>query len=191
MKNLIKEMNILHEGGIGIFPTDTAFGIGCRIDNKEAVMRLFTVKKRAYDQAVPVLVTGSAMVDDYALSISDDVNALMKTYWPGALTIILNCHKGKVLELVRGSGNTLGFRMPNHSVPLALVQGLGVPLIGTSANFHGQKTPYVYEDLDKDLLKKVDFVIKGDSLVHEASTIVDCTQKSWKVVREGAIHLSI
>ena len=99
---LLKNMNdqitqvtkILNQGGIVIFPTDTAFGIGCRIDNEDAVKRLFKIRNRPQSQAVPALVSDLEMARKYAEEVSEDViKKLIEPYWPGALTIVLKANK--------------------------------------------------------------------------------------------------
>jgi len=193
MNDQIKEaIKFVRYGGIIIFPTDTAFGIGCRIDDEEAIKRLFEIRKRPETQATPVLVSGLEMAQEYLLPIPTDVSEnLIKKYWPGALTIVLPCMIEKVPELVRGKGSNLGMRMPNHETALEIIKGVGVPLLGSSANFHGEATPYTFEDLDPELVKLVDYVVPGECSVKEASTVIDCSVNPWKVLRQGAITISI
>ncbi len=181
---------VIKQGGIIIFPTDTAFGIGCRIDDEKAVKRLFGIKQRSETQATPVLVDSITMAQEYLLPIPEDVKEkLMDKYWPGALTIILQSRIEKVSSLVRGGTSTLGVRMPDHVIARALIKAVGVPLIGTSANFHGQPTPYTLEELDKELIKQVDFVLPGMCKTQQPSTVIDCSQNPWKVLREGAVNI--
>ncbi|MBI4080324.1 MAG: threonylcarbamoyl-AMP synthase [Candidatus Levybacteria bacterium] len=208
MDNQIKQaVKILQEGGIVIFPTDTAFGIGSKISDTHAIQRLFAMRKRPESKATPVLVDTVKMAQAYLKPISQEViDMLIEPYWPGALTIVLPCLVEKVPSLVRGNTNTLGVRIPNHPVARRLIRALGEPILGPSANFSGEKTPYEFEDLDKSLLKKVDYVVKGECVIKQparhasralrgvagrASTVIDCTTKPWKVLRKGAIHIQI
>ncbi len=201
-----KAIEILKNGGIVIFPTDTAFGIGCLIDDEKAVQKLFKIRKRPQEKATPVLVDTVKMAEDYVQKISQEViNKLIEPYWPGALTIVLKCKTEKVPELVRGSGDTLGVRIPNHPIARSLIRSVGKPILGPSANFAGEKTPYATQDLDPELIKLVDYVVPGECTIKQparhasqlagvagrASTVIDCTQKSWKVLRQGAIQLKI
>jgi L-threonylcarbamoyladenylate synthase len=189
MDAVAKAVQVLKDGGIVIFPTDTAFGIGCRIDDPDAVRRLFVLRKRPEIKAVPVLVSSLHMAREYLLPVSQDViEKLVKPYWPGALTIVLTCQTDKVPGLIRGGGNTMGVRVPDHLTTLEIIKGVGVPIIGTSANFAGEATPYAFEDLDKELVKLVDFVVQGACHTKKASTVIDCTSKPWKVLRQGAVH---
>lgn len=184
-------IQILRNGGIGIFPTDTAFGIGCRIDREDAIEKLFEIRKRPQTKATPVLVDSIEMVKSYLLPIESDIERLMKRYWPGGLTIVLKCLKDKIPELVRGGGATIGVRMPNHPITLELIKGLGIPLLGPSANFSGGETPYNMNDIDKNLIKLVDFIIEGKCSLKKPSTVIDCSEKPWKILREGAVELTI
>ena len=190
MDDVAKAVEILKEGGIVIFPTDTAFGIGCRVDDEAAVKRLFAIRKRAETKAVPVLVSSLHMAKHYVQEVPQDViEKLIRPYWPGALTIILRSKKDKIARLVRGGGDTVGLRVPDHLTTLALVSGVGVPIVGTSANFAGEATPYTFENLNKDLTKQVDFVVRGECHNRQASTVIDTTVHPWKILRQGAVQL--
>ena len=189
-KKIQQAIDVLKNGGVGIFPTDTAFAIGCRVDDEEAVQRLFAIKLRSSNQAVPILVDGIEMAKRYG-KIDEKVQKILNEFWPGALTIIVPKYESKISPLVLGMGNTVGLRQPNHETCLEIIQHVGVPLIGTSANFHGQPTPYVYEDIDPELGKKVDFVLPGVCQVGLASTIVDATKNPWKILRQGTVQLVV
>lgn len=188
--NIRQAIEILKNGGVGIFPTDTVFGIGCRMDDEKAVARLFSIKGRAAVKATPVLVSSIAMAEQFLQPIPEKVKkTLLERYWPGALTVIMPCLTEKVPSLVRGTGDTLGVRMPNHPLILHMIEEVGVPILGTSANFSGGATPSTEEALDKALIEKVDFVIPGTCPVGMSSTIIDVTVIPWKIVREGTVKV--
>lgn len=182
-------IKILNKGGIIIFPTDTAFGVGCRIDKPEAVKRIFTIRRRPQTQATPVLVSSITMAQNYLVPLSDIVRRLMQTYWPGALTIVYQCNTNKTPLLVRGGGKSLGVRMPNHPIILKMIEKIGVPVLGPSANFHKSPTPYRFEDLDKEFLSLVDGVITGHCFLNDVSTVIDCTKKPFKIIRQGVFKI--
>lgn len=184
--NVSEAIKILKEGGIVIFPTDTAFGVGCRIDNNESISRLFKIRKRPLEKATPVLVSNMAMAQEYLAPLSNIVRRLMKTYWPGALTVVCKCNISRVPLLVRGGGENLGVRIPNHPIIREIIEKLGVPILGPSANFHKSPTPYRFEDIDKNFIKKVDGVIKGFCQKDNVSTVIDCTKKTFVIIRQGA-----
>ncbi|MCL5746912.1 MAG: L-threonylcarbamoyladenylate synthase [Patescibacteria group bacterium] len=193
MNNQIEEaIRILNQGGIVIFPTDTAFGIGCRIDDENAVRKLFSIRKRPENQAVPVLFNNIETIKNYLIDIPSEVeDKLIKKYWPGALTIILPCKTDKVPKLVRGGGRNLGIRIPNHKIILEIISKTGTGILGPSANFHGEKTPYRFEDLDPKLIAVVDYVVKGECKGEKASTVIDCSVFPWTIVRQGAIEVNL
>lgn len=182
-------INILNRGGIIIYPTDTAFGIGCRIDNYKAIDRLFRIRRRPLAQPTPVLVSSTEMALPYFDHPSQIVRRLMREYWPGALTVIYNCKKNLVYSPIRGGGETVGLRMPNHQTALTIIEGAGVPILGPSANFHGDPTPYQLSDLNPDLTKLVDLVVPGVTSIGQASTVVDCTVEPYKIIRQGTVNL--
>lgn len=188
---LEEAIKILINGGIVIYPTDTAFGIGCRMDNPKSVEKLFAIRNRPRSQAAPVLVGSIAMAQKYYLSpLPDNVRQLMEKYWPGALTIVYNCRQEVIPPLVCGNGATIGLRMPNHEVPLALIKNLGVPILGPSANFHGEATPYDFNDLNPSLIKLADYVLDGKCSAGNISTVLDCTTQEIKIIRHGAVVIN-
>lgn len=187
--NIPNAIQILREGGILVYPTDTAFGIGCRIDDRMAVDRLFALRKRPTTKATPVLVRSVSMALAYFSSPCNIVRRLMDKYWPGALTIVAPCKTSLVYSPIRGNGKTIGLRMPDHMIALQLIEGVGIPIIGTSANFFGQPTPYSTSDLDPKLISLVDGVVAGACMRRAASTVVDCTFGKPRILRQGAVIL--
>ncbi|MCL6096440.1 MAG: L-threonylcarbamoyladenylate synthase [Patescibacteria group bacterium] len=187
-----KAAKVLQEGGIVIFPTDTAFGIGCRMDNKESVKRLFSIRKRPGNQATPVLFNSIEMTKEYLLEIPIEVKEkLMDRYWPGALTIVLPCKTDKVFNLIRGNSNNIGVRIPDDDNLISIIEKLGVGILGPSANFHGKPTPYYFKDLNPELVRLVDYVVEGECKLKQTSTVIDVSVKPWQIIREGAVKLSL
>lgn len=193
MDNQVGEaVRILNEGGIVIFPTDTAYGIGCRMDNKDSVERLFSIRKRPQNQATPVLFSNIEMMKEYLLDIPKEVKEkLMDKYWPGALTIILPCKTEKTFNLIRGNSNNMGVRIPDDDNLISIIEKLGVGILGPSANFHGKQTPYYFEDLDPELIRLVDYVVEGECKLKDVSTVADCSVVPWNIIREGAVKLNL
>ncbi len=190
-RNLIKAAQILKGGGIIIFPTDTAFGIGCRIDNEKTVRRLFELRKRSKEKAVPILVSSISMAEEYIGSLPPEIRKLTKKYWPGGLTLVFKCSDARVPDIVRGGGETIGVRMPGHRTVRQLIKKLGVPILGPSANFSNQQTPYNMRDFDPKLVKSVDFVMPGRCKIKKPSTVVDVSKKPWRILRQGAVKIEL
>lgn len=190
---LSKAIQILKSGGIVIFPTDTAYGIGCRMDDRQAVDRLIQIRNRPDGKAFPVLVSDLSMAQNYLEPVPKKIkNELVDKYWPGGLTLVLKCLEEKVPEKVRGSGSTLGVRAPNNKDLLFVISELGVPILGPSANFAGGITPFRVRDITDELKDAVDLVLEDDSAINPnaiASTVVDCTREPWEILRTGAVKL--
>ena len=187
-----KAAKVLKEGGIVIFPTDTAFGIGCRMDDQAAIKRLFILRKRPENQATPVLFDSVETIENYLLAIPQEVKEkLMDKYWPGALTIVLPCKVEKISNLVRGNSNNLGVRIPNNDITLSVIKKAGVGILGPSANFHGESPPYDFKDLNPELISLVDYVLKGECKFKDVSTVIDCSVSPWKIIREGVVKLNL
>ncbi len=184
-----KAAGIVKNGGIMVFPTDTAFGIGCRIDDFEAVKKLFTIRRRSTHKATPVLVSNTAMAREWVDALSIEAHGLIETYWPGGLTLVLPSHDERVAPLVKGGTDTLGVRMPDHPELLQVIDEVGVPIIGSSANFEGGQTPFRRQDLDPELVAHVDFIMEGECSGNESSTVVDCTNTPLTILREGAVKI--
>lgn len=195
MNKIKKAIEVFKSGGIVIFPTDTAIGIGCRIDNEKAVKRLFKIRKRPKNKPMLALVGSIEMAQDYLLPIPQEVkDKLIKLYWPGKLTIILQSRIDKVSSLVRGGASNLGVRFPNNKILLELIKGVGVPIVAPSANFSGEKTPFEFADLNPELVKQADYVLSEEISPpaggeKNVSTIIDCTVTPWKIIREGAVKI--
>lgn len=188
-KNIDKAAEILKNGGIIIFPTDTVFGIGCVIDNKKSIKRLFDLRKRSVDKPLLILASDMDMVLDYLKPLSSQAKNLAKKYWPGGLTIISKCYEEKIPIEVRAGGDTVGVRIPDNSQTLELIRKVGKPIVAPSANFEGKPSAKTEEDLDSKLLRQVDFLLKGECKMNKESTIVDCSNFRCKIIRKGAVAI--
>lgn len=191
MNNIQQAVESLKAGCIGIFPTDTIYGIGCRIDNEEALKKLFAIRQRPEEKAVLAVVDSIAMAEKYVRIPQKVRTMLIDKYWPGGLTIVLPCITDNVPWLARGGGKTLGVRQTSHPVLLQLLQGVGVPIVAPSANFAGGATPKKFEDIDKKLISLVDFALDLPTGGSEPSTVIDCSTDTWKILRLGAVNVRI
>ena len=81
--------------------------------------------------------------------------------------------------------------MPNHPTTLEIIKKVDVPILGPSANFHGEKTPFEFKDLDQELISLVDYVVEGKCSIKQASTVIDCSKTPWNILRQGAIKVNI
>jgi L-threonylcarbamoyladenylate synthase len=186
-----KAVEIFKKGGVVIFPTDTAFGIGCRIDNEKAIKRIFGIRKRPENKPLLALVSSIEMAQKYLLPIPQKVKKeIIDKYWPGKVTIILKCDVNRIPSVARGGGNTLGLRFPDKPELLRIINAVGVPIVAPSANFSAELAPFKFEELNPALVKLVDYVFDGKAgLEKDVSTIIDCTVKPWKIIRKGAVKI--
>lgn len=178
LKELNKAVEVLKSGGVVIFPTDTVYGIGCKWDSIGAVARINNIKHST--QNFPVLV---ANIDQaHAIGkITPQALQLINKYWPGGLTILV---KSKI------TGQKIGIRMPASDDVTYIIEKLNLPIIGTSANFHGQKAPTKSADLDPRLIKLADYVVEGECEEGKESTVIDTTVSPTKILRHGAVVIS-
>lgn len=179
LKDINKAVQILKKGGVVIFPTDTVYGIGCRFDDPQAIARLYQIKKTPNSQQFPVLVTSVKQVAGI-VDITPAANNLIKKFWPGALTIVLKKANGR---------GKLGVRQSASSIVQTLIENTGVPIIGTSANLHTRKPPKKFEDLDTEIVKRVDCTLVGECELGIESTVVDATYDPPKILRLGVIQI--
>lgn len=188
MNSLDESITIVRSGGILIFPTDTAFGIGCRIDRADSIEKLYRIRKRPIMQAMPVLADSQKMaVLYYRQPVPQKIIQLMVRFWPGALTIVYYADEDKVPLIVRGGTKTIGIRVPDNDRIRTVIRSVGVPVLGPSANFHSEPTPYRFTELNPNLIKLSDAVLIGECKTGKASTVIDCTEEPFKIIRQGAL----
>jgi len=184
-KVIREAVDIIRSGGVVIYPTDTVYGLGVDALNPEAVLRIFKIKNRFPNQPLPVAVSGLEMADRLAF-IDEAAGKLMKAFWPGALTLVL-VRKRLVPSMVVGGGASVGLRMPNHAVPLRIIQMSGLPLVATSANKHGAQNPLEAAEALRQIGDEVDLLLDGGRAGGQPSTILDLTRKPPLIVRHGPV----
>jgi L-threonylcarbamoyladenylate synthase len=180
-------ISILKQGGIVAFPTDTVYGLGACISIPQAVERVYQVKGRPRSMALPLLLADKSQIAQVAEPVPPIAWLLADKFLPGALTMVLPKAKS-VPDIVTGGGKTVAVRIPAHPIPIALVRGLGTPIVGTSANLSGKPSSLTAEGVYAQLGDRVDLIIDGGRCPSgKESTIVDLTGQTPMVLREGAI----
>ncbi len=183
-------VRILKAGGIVAFPTDTVYGLAAAITIPRAVERVYAVKRRPADMALPLLVADTAGITSLAEALPPAAERLIEAFLPGALTLVLGASSA-VPEAVTAASGTVAVRIPAHPVPIALIRGIGGPITGTSANLSGLPSPLTAAEVRCQLGDGVDLIIDSDQpCPGTASTIVDVTGATPVVLREGAISLA-
>jgi len=184
-----RALEVLRRGGVVAYPTDTVYGVGCRIDDDAAVRRVYALKGRAPAEPLPVLLADPLQLDEYGTQISAAARRLAALHWPGPLTIVVR-RSARIPARVVGGGDTVGLRVPGHPLPRALVRELGVPIVGTSANTHGAPAPVTAQLVVFDLGDRVDLVIDGGRVpLGRESTVVNASVDPPRLVRQGAVAL--
>ena len=186
-KQVEKGISILNQGGIVAFPTDTVYGLGACASNKQAVERVYRVKERPQNMALPLLLARTSQISEVAEPVPQIAWLLANKFLPGALTLVL--HKSNsVPDIITAGGITVAIRIPAHPIPVALAEGLGAPIVGTSANLSGKPSALTAEEVYSQFGDKIDLVIDGGRCTGgKESTIVDVTKETPVVLREGAI----
>jgi L-threonylcarbamoyladenylate synthase len=179
----------LERGGLIVYPTETLYGLGADATRADAVLRLADLKGRDRDKPVSVLVASRAMLDEIASSVSPAAESLMAAFWPGPLTIALPA-RAEVLPRLTGGSGTIAARVSSHPSAQAIVAALGRPLTATSANPGGSPPAGDVAAARAYFGGRVDvYVDGGPSASGPASTVVDCSTPSPRLLREGAIPL--
>ena len=179
-------ISILKQGGLVAFPTDTVYGLGAGANNQQAVAKVYQVKERPKDMALPLLLAHTSQINEVAYPVPPIAWLLADKFLPGALTIVLY-KSNSVLDIVTGGGSTVAVRIPAHPVPVALAEDLG-PIVGTSANLSGKPSALTADEVCSQFGDRIDLVIDGGRCPGgRESTIVDVTGEVPVVLREGAI----
>ncbi len=182
-----KGIEVLRQGGVIAFPTDTVFGMGCGAFIDSAVERIYQIKNRSRDKALPLLLGDVAQVHEVADFVPPFAWRLITAFSPGGLTLVL--YRSKIVrDTITGGTDTVAVRIPDHPVPVALIRGCGMPIIGTSANLSGQPVAFDASQVREQLGDKLDLVIEGGPLPNgQESTVVDATGEVAVILREGAV----
>ena len=181
---------VLREGGVVAFPTDTLYGLGADVFNASALQRVFDIKGRPAELALPVLVAAWPQVEVVAVGLTEAARRLAAAFWPGSLTLVLPKSPSLSL-LVTGGRDTVAVRMPDHPAPLTLAAQLGRPITGTSANRSGEADLKTLAAVQATLGGSVDCIVDvGPPPQGTPSTVVDLTGDVPALIREGAIPFS-
>ena len=181
---------ILRAGGVVAFPTETFYGLGAAALNSAGVDRVFLLKGRPRSSPLLVLVDSVAMVERVA-EITDVARVLMARHWPGALTLVLRARSAVPSAVTAGTG-TVGVRLSPHPVARDLVRTLAEPITAPSANITGEPPPTRAADVVRYFGDTVDLVLDGGETPGGlASTVLDVSVDPPRVIRAGAVHVTL
>ena len=175
--------NILLDGGVIIYPTDTIYGIGCDITNTDAIRRVLDIKGRDANKPMSFVCADLRHIKNYA-HVSEKREKLLEKFLPGPYTFVLPASSQAPKELLPEQ-KTVGLRIPDHKIPLSIVSALKKPLLSTSANFSGEQVLNNPKDLQQFMGDKVDLIITDGEIVAEPSSVISLVHKEPIVLRSG------
>lgn len=176
---------MLRDGGIVVYPTDSCYALGCHLDDKDAVARIRQIRQLDEQHHLTLMCRDLSEISRYA-RVDNNKFRLLKNNTPGSYTFILEATKEVPRRLQHPKRSTIGIRIPDHSVALALLEELGEPILSTTLMLPDEEWPPNDAELIRDLLeKKVDLVIDGGAVGADFTTVIDLTGDAPALVRRG------
>jgi L-threonylcarbamoyladenylate synthase len=177
----------LQAGKTVAFPTETFYALGVSAFHEQAIQKAFAIKGRTFQQPLPLIIQGDPMLEEIAARVPDAAHALMRRFWPGPLTLIVEASY-KIPPLLTASTGTVAVRDSSHPLARLLVKTAGIPVTSTSANVSGAPSCVSAEEVEQQLGDRIDLIIDGGATPGGLpSTIVDLTVSPPRIVRQGAI----
>lgn len=180
----------IRRGGIVAFPTETVYGLGANVFDEAAIGKIFEAKQRPADNPLITHIAGVKQIRELAPEVTENTERLIKTFFPGPLTIVLR--KNDSVPLIATAGlDTIGVRMPRHSLATEFLEACGVSIAAPSANLSGRPSPTTWQAVLEDLEGRIDCILQGEATeIGLESTVVDCTGEVPMLLRRGAISLA-
>lgn len=180
---------IIKRGGIVAFPTETVYGLGANVFDESAIAKIFAAKMRPNDNPLIAHVGNLEQIKLLASEINQTAQKFIEAFFPSPLTLVLPKTE-KVPLIATANLQTIGVRMPNHSLANEFLQACETPVVAPSANLSGKPSPTTWQAVYEDLNGRIDCILQGEqTLVGLESTVVDCTSETPLVLRTGAITL--
>lgn len=192
-RDLKKVIEILNNGGVIIFPTDTIYAMGCRMDNKKAIERMTKISHKKPEKIHFSLICNDlSTISEYTAPIDKSVFRLMKSHLPGAFTFILKANN-HVAKLFSSNKKTIGIRVPDNAIAQEIIKELNCPLAVTTIHHDDVILEYMTdpEEIHEKFEHLVDCVIDGGSGGNVPSTIIDCSGDEIEVVRYGKGEINL
>ncbi|WP_393966302.1 L-threonylcarbamoyladenylate synthase [Exiguobacterium sp. S22-S28] len=186
-QTLNEAVRLLQEGEVVAIPTETVYGLAGDATSETAVRRIFAAKGRPSDNPLIVHVASVEQAKQFVTHIPEVATRLMDAFWPGALTIILQSN-GRASSLVTAGLDTIGLRMPDHSLALQLIEATGLGLAAPSANRSGKPSPTSSAHVAHDLSGRIAAIVDGgETGIGVESTVIDCTTNPPVILRPGGV----
>ncbi|HET6756464.1 MAG TPA: L-threonylcarbamoyladenylate synthase [Burkholderiales bacterium] len=180
-------VEILRQGGLVAFPTETVYGLGADASNPDALEKIFVAKGRPQNHPIIVHLPDESHLSQWARSVPESARTLAQRFWPGPLTLVLP-RAPQVSDLITGGQDTVGLRVPGHPVVLELLKAFDSGIAAPSANRFGRLSPTTAEHVREELGDSVDLILDGGPCeVGIESTIVDLSSEPPVLLRPGKI----
>jgi len=184
-----KAVEVLKDGGVIIYPTDTVYGLGASIYNREAIERIYSIKNETGTKLFSFIIPDFKEISKFA-KVSDYAYKKMKKLLPGPYTFVLPASK-EVPKLLWTKRKTVGIRIPDHKIALTLAKELGSPILSTSVTTRKGELIYDPYEIQAKFDSQVDLMLSVGALTGQTSSIVDLSGDSPEIIREGAGDVSI
>jgi tRNA threonylcarbamoyl adenosine modification protein (Sua5/YciO/YrdC/YwlC family) len=182
-RHITRAVEVLRGGGVIVYPTDTIYGLGCDITNKEAIQRILALKGRSHKKPMSFVCADLNNVSKYA-HVSNHAYRILRRYLPGPYTFVLPATR-ETPRILQTKQKTVGLRVPDHPVPIALVRELGNPILSTSANVSNEEVLTDPEALKGALGAGVDVMLECGELPVVPSSVVALLDDKVEILREG------
>jgi tRNA threonylcarbamoyl adenosine modification protein (Sua5/YciO/YrdC/YwlC family) len=183
MRLIKKAVDVLRDGGIIIYPTDTVYGLGCDLSNKKGIEKIYEIKRRNKKQPLSFICSDLKHISQYA-KVTDYAYKTMKRLLPGSYTFILEASR-LVPKIILPKRPTTGIRVPDNNICMAMVRELGQPIISTSVKTEEGEdlgNPYIIEE---HFGKLVDLIIDGGNIIPEPSSVISLVDDNIEILRIG------
>jgi L-threonylcarbamoyladenylate synthase len=178
----------INKGGIVAYPTETFYGLGVRFDIEKSLKRLYDIKQRPHEKAMPLIIGSVSLLPVVTASVNTTAMSLMDRFWPGPLTLIFHAKEG-LSDFITAGTHKVAVRIPGDSFALELAKLINLPITATSANPAGRSPARDAETVIRYFGEEIDLVVDcGPAPGGLPSTIVDVTGNEIKLMREGAIR---
>lgn len=179
-------VDALKNGALMVLPTDTLYALSCRAFDVNALEKLYRLKGRSLERQIPIFIENTeSMVDAVAQDITKPARLLMEKIWPGPLTLVLKA-RPSLPKIITGNTGSVGVRQSGHPLIRKLVQALGEPITGTSANLTAGTSPKFLKQIAGSVLTGADYVVDGGGLLgQKGSTVLDFTGPEVTIIRQG------
>ncbi|MEQ9116158.1 MAG: L-threonylcarbamoyladenylate synthase [Rickettsiales bacterium] len=179
----------IQNGGVVIFPTETVFALSARISSAEGIAKIKKIKKRDINKPLSIICKNIKQMSE--LVRTTEKLDFIKNHSPGAVTFVLPALNKEISKLI-GSKNSIGIRIPDHKFVNVLLDRINEPLVATSVNFSGEDAATEFSEVSPEIIRQVDaYYDIGKSSIGIASTVVDLSESTPRILRQGSVKIRI